>query len=280
MIVLDTELANRLHTRRLTPFIGSEVLDVDLKQPLPPETVAAIRALVLERGVAFFRDQSLTPQQQLDFTAKFGPIQFSERVKFDAPLPGVKVFDSRDELYGRVSRWHADLTSSEAPWSFEVLQAITVPETGGDTMWSSTQAAYDRLPEALQRLAESLTAIHALTPLRVSEWGNAGRAYQWKEHPVVTVHPETGRRALFVNPRYTAEIVGYKPHLSEAVLKVLFDHLLQPEFSMRLRWTPGTVVVWDNRTTLHYAIDDYDDELRIVHTCSVVGERPVGVTKG
>ena len=93
------------------------------------------------------------------------------------------------------------------------------------------------------------------------------------------MHPETGRRGLFVNPRYTAEIVGYRPHLSAAVLKVFFDQLLQPEFAMRHSWTRGTVVLWDNRSTLHYAVDDYDDELRIVHTCSVLGQRPVGVAK-
>lgn len=266
-----------LNARKITPFIGSEVEGVDLKAPLSPETIASIRALVLDRGVVVFRDQHLTPQQQLDFTANFGPIHISDRVKFKAPLPGISVFDSRDEIYGRVSRWHADLTSSEAPWSIEVLQAITVPETGGDTLWSSTQAAYERLPEPLQRLADSLTAVHALTPLKVAEWGKAGLPYHWTEHPVVTVHPETGRRTLFVNPRYTAEISGFQQHLSSALLKVFFDHLLQPEFSMRHHWTPGTIVAWDNRSTLHYAVDDYDQELRIVHTCSVVGERPVGL---
>ena len=179
-----------------------------------------------------------------------------------------------------MSRWHADGTHAEAPGTIKTLLAHQLPEIGGDTIWASAEAAYDRLAEPLKRLAESLTAVHATTPLRATEWGSPrgfGGQFIWSEHPVVTVHPETGRKALFVSPRYTPEIVGLRPHESAAVLKVFFDHLTQPEFQVRFSWTPGAIVLWDNRTTLHYAVDDYDDAVRIVHSCSIAGEPRVGV---
>lgn len=266
-----------LQSTKLTPFIGSVVHGIDLKERLSDATIAAIRALLLERGVLFFPNQHLTPQQHLDFTARFGPVNITERPRMGSPLPGINVFDSRDQIYGRVSRWHADLTSAERPRAIAVNQAIVLPEVGGDTLWISAEAAYERLSEPLKRLAESLTAIHAITPIKTTEWGKPGLKFHWSEHPVVRVHPETGRKSLFVNPRYTPEIVGLRPHESAAVLKVFFDHLLQPEHTVRYRWSVGDIAIWDNRNTLHYAVDDYDDQVRIVHTCGVAGDRPYGV---
>ena len=268
-----------LTSRKLSPFIGSEVTGIDLKQPLSDETFAAIRALLLDRGVLFFNDQHLSPEQQLAFTQRFGTVNTNGPARPGAPIPGVGVFDSRDEIYGRVSRWHADGTHAEAPSTFKTLQAVALPEIGGDTIWASTEAAYDRLAEPLKRLAESLTAVHATTPLRATEWGGTrgfGGEFIWSEHPVVTVHPETGRKSLFVSPRYTPEIVGLRPHESAAVLKLFFDHITQPEHQVRFQWTVGAIALWDNRSALHYAVDDYDYALRIVHSIGVQGEPRVG----
>jgi alpha-ketoglutarate-dependent taurine dioxygenase len=270
----------RFSRRDISPFIGTEIGDIDLKQPLDANMVAQLRHLVVTRGVLFFRDQFLSPEQQSAFTSYFGQVNTSGPLRPGAPVAGIGVFDSRDEIYGRVSRWHADGTHAEAPGTIKTLQPAQLPEIGGDTIWASAEAAYDRLAEPLKRLAESLTAVHATTPLRATEWGSArgfGGQFIWSEHPVVTVHPETGRRALFVSPRYTPEIVGLRPHESAAVLKLFFDHLTQPEFQVRFRWTPGAIVLWDNRTSLHYAVDDYDDAIRVVHSCSVAGEPRVGV---
>ncbi len=270
----------QLQSRALSPFIGSEVVGLDLKKPLGEATIAAVRALLLKRGVLFFDDQHLSPEQQVAFTAQFGFVNTSGARRPGSPAPGVGVFDSRDELYGRVSRWHADGTHAEEPSTIKSLQAIVTPEIGGDTIWASTEAAYDRLSEPLKRLAEALTAIHATTPLRTTEWGSArsfGGDFIWSEHPVVAVHPETGRKSLFVSPRYTPELVGLRPHESVAVLKVFFDHIIQPEHQVRFRWTPGAIALWDNRSALHYAVDDYGQGLRIVHSVSVRGEARVGV---
>lgn len=278
--VSDLAKPVKFAVRDVSPFIGSEISGIDLKQPLDAETIAQLRQLVVTRGVLFFREQFLSPEQQLAFTSKFGQVNTEGPKRPGAPIAGVSAFDSRDEIYGRVSRWHADGTHAEAPGTIKTLLAHQLPEIGGDTIWSSAEAAYDRLAEPLKRLAEELTAVHATTPLRATEWGSPrgfGGQFIWSEHPVVTVHPETGRKALFVSPRYTPEIVGLRPHESAAVLKVFFDHLTQPEFQVRFSWTPGSIVLWDNRTALHYAVDDYDDAVRIVHSCSIAGEPRVGV---
>lgn len=269
-----------LNARKLSPFIGSEVEDIDLKQPLDEATVAALRALLLDRGVLFFRNQHLSPEQQIAFTRNFGPVNTSGPVRPGAPVAGIGVFDSRDEIYGRVSRWHADGTHAEAPSTIKTLQAIVTPEFGGDTIWASAEAAYDRLSPQLKRLAEQLTAIHATTPLRATEWDSSksfGGQFIWTEHPVVAVHPETGRKSLFVSPRYTPEIKDLRPHESAAVLKVFFDHITQPEHQVRFHWNVGDIALWDNRTAQHYAVDDYGDELRIVYSVSIEGEPRIGV---
>lgn len=269
----------KLNSRKLSPLIGSEVYDVDLKATQSDDTIAAIRALLLERGVIFFPGQHLSPEQHLALAGRFGVVDVPTRARPNSPLPGISVFDSRDEVYGRVSRWHADLTSSETPQSIAVFQPVTLPEVGGDTIWASTEAAYDRLSEPLQKAIEELVAVHALTPIKTSEWGKGNLGFHWAEHPVVRVHPETGRKSLFVSPRYTTEILGLRPHESAALLKLLNEHITQPEHQVRYRWTEGTIAFWDNRSTLHYAVDDYDDALRIVHRVGILGDRPFGVKR-
>ena len=277
VLKLAQPAAAALEAKKLTPALGTEIRGVDLKADLGDETIAAIRAILVDRGVVFFPDQHLSPAQHLAFTARFGELDLPAKPRPEAPLPGITVFDSRDEINGRVSRWHADITSREAPPTIEVFQPAVLPETGGDTLWASTTAAYDRLAEPLKRLAESLVAIHAFTPVRIADFGTEKTPFHWAEHPVVTVHPETGRRALYLSPRYAHEIVGVRPHESAAILKLFNDHIIQPETTVRYRWSVGTVAMWDNRCTLHYAVDDYGDALRIVHRAGLTGERPRGI---
>lgn len=268
----------QLNARKLSRFIGSEVYDINLKESLDASTVAAIRALLLERGVLFFRDQYLTDEEQIAFTRYFGEVRTDRPLRPGSPLPGVGVFDSRSGTSGRVARWHADGTHAEAPGTIKTLRAVKLPEIGGDTIWASTEAAYDRLSAPLKKLAETLTAVHATTPLQAKDWPNGfGGEFIWSKHPVVVVHPETGRKSLFVSPRYTPEIADLRPNESVAVLKILFDHITLPEHQVRIQWTPGSIALWDNRTAQHYAVNDYDDEVRVVHSVSVTGEPRVGV---
>lgn len=261
----------------LTPFLGTKVIGLDLKQEQGEETREALRQLLRDRGVLFFRDQHLSPEQQLAATAIFGKPRSGDTYREGSPHPGVGVVDSINEIAGRVSRWHADVTSAETPSTIRLLQAIELPPFGGDTHFASTEAAYERLSPALKELAESLTAIHNITPVTLDEFRKPRSKFHWNEHPVVRVHPETGRRSLFVNPRFTQEIVGLQPHESAAVLKLFYDHIVLPEHTTRIQWKLGTLVVWDNRTTLHYAADDYGAARRRLQSTSVEShERPIG----
>ncbi|MFT4089533.1 MAG: TauD/TfdA family dioxygenase [Asticcacaulis sp.] len=262
----------------LSPFIGTKVTGLDLRQELPEETKASLRDLLRERAVIYFRDQHLSAEEQLKVTAIFGTPQVSDIYREGSPLPGVGVIDSVNEIAGRVSRWHADMTSQATPSTIRFLNAVELPPHGGDTHFASTEAAYARLSEPLKELADSLTAIHNVTPVTLDGFYKPRSGFHWNEHPVVRVHPETGRRSLYVNPRFTQEIVGLQPHESAAVLKLFYDHIVQPEHLTRVQWKLGTLVVWDNRTSLHYAADDYGAARRRLYSTSVVStERPLGV---
>lgn len=266
----------RVH--HLSPFIGTEVFGLDLKREQSEATKQELRQLLNDRGVIWFRNQHLSPEQQIAATAIFGKPQVSNIYREDSPHPGVGIVDSINEIAGRVSRWHADVTSAEKPSTIRVLQAIELPEFGGDTHWASAEAAYERLSPELQALADELTAIHNITPVTLDGFHEPRMKFHWNEHPVVRVHPETGRRSLFVNPRFTAEIVGLQPHESAAVLQLFYDHITLPEHTTRLQWELGTLAVWDNRTTLHYAADDYGSARRRIQSTSVEStERPIGI---
>ena len=260
--------------RALARLIGSEISGIDLKQPLPAATVQALKARLFERGVLLFRDQHLTSDQQIAFTGLFGEVR-----GYDGSDPRPSVWDSRKGIHGRVARWHTDGTHVEAPATINTINPVILPEGGGgDTIWASTSAAYDRLSPPLQRLAEKLVAIHATTPLVATEWPKGfGGKFVWSEHPVVTIHPVTGRKALFVSPRYTPEIKDLRPNESADLLKVFFHHITLPEHQVRIQWEPGSLVIWDNRITQHYAVDDYGDDVRVIHNVGVRGEPRVGV---
>jgi taurine dioxygenase len=264
--------------RHLSPFIGTEVTGLDLGQEQGEEVKEQLRQLLRDRGVLFFRDQHLSPEQQLAVTAIWGPPRVSDSYREGSPLPGVGIIDSIQEIAGRVSRWHADVTAAETPSTIRLLQAIELPPHGGDTHWASTEAAYARLSPALKELAEELTAIHNVTPVTLDGFQKPRSKFQWAEHPVVRVHPETGRRSLFVNPRFTREIVGLQPHESADLLELFYNHITLPEHTTRVQWELGALAVWDNRTSLHYAADDYGSARRRLQSTSVEHhDRPVGV---
>ena len=262
----------------LSPFIGTEVIGLDLKQEQGEAIGEQLRRLLSERSVLFFHGQHLSPGQQLAATAIWGPPRTNDSYREGSPLPGVGIVDSINEIAGRVSRWHADVTAAQAPSTIRLLQAIELPPFGGDTHWASTEAAYARLSPELKALAEGLTAIHNVTPVTLDDFHKPRSKFQWAEHPVVRVHPETGRRSLFVNPRFTREIVGLKPQESADLLELFYNHIVLPEHTVRIQWRLGSLAVWDNRSSLHYAADDYGSARRRLQSTSVQQhDRPVGV---
>ncbi|HEX7095041.1 MAG TPA: TauD/TfdA family dioxygenase [Acidimicrobiales bacterium] len=237
--------------------LGAEVRGIDLRRPLADEQVAELRQLLLEHLVLFFPDQHLTPSQHRAFAASFGELECSwNHVKVDDDHPEISVISSARGTIADV--WHLDQSYFAVPNAFGSLNMITAPPRGGDTIWSNQYLVYERLSDPFKRLLEGLTAVHVST-------GDSSRV---AHHPAVIVHPETGRRAVFVSTHHVKEFVELTRDESETVLQHLARKACEPEVTCRYRWREGTVNIWDNRCTQHYAVNDYDG-LRVMHRATV-----------
>ncbi|MBL7257542.1 TauD/TfdA dioxygenase family protein [Paractinoplanes lichenicola] len=273
---------------QLSPHFGAIVHGIDLSK-VSDADVADIRAALVERKVLFFRDQTLDDDGQISLGRRIGELTASHPVVagVDAEHPEVYALDSTDNGFADV--WHTDVTFMRRPPLGSILRAVTLPPTGGDTNWADAQLAYDSLSPAVQELVSTLTAVHDgnrefgyyLAQRRNgqgNEWdGEVVTSLKPIEHPVIRVHPETGRRGIFVNPGFTSHIVGVSEFESRAILDLLYAHLTKPEHIVRHRWRPGDVAMWDNRSTAHYANRDYGSERRVMHRITLRGDVPVGV---
>ena len=282
----------RIEVRPMAGALGADIHGVDLAQPLDDATSADIERAFHDRLVLFFHDQRLTPEQHLAFTRRFGPISRSPYVKhMDAYPDIIAVLKEADErkisTFGNA--WHSDFSFLEEPPLGSVLYAREAPSHGGDTLFANMYAAYEALSPGLRRVLDGLNAIHAGKPYGVGGVTEAiavsrsigierNRPDADREivHPAVRVHPATGRKALFVNSIYTTRFEGMTAAESKPLLDFLYAHATQPEFTCRLRWRSGDLAVWDNRCTLHYAVNDYDGQRRLMHRTTIKGERPVG----
>ena len=271
-----------LEVRRLSPTIGAEIRGVDCAARLSEATIAAIRSVWLDSLVVFFPDQVLDDDAQIRFANRFGEVTEGHPVE-DLVAERGEIHEI-DSIKDRTNFWHTDITFLERPAMAAMLRAVVVPDSGGDTMWCDTRAAYEALAPPLQRLCDELTAVHhePYYAKVVSEGG--GNVWEGAklmdlapvEHPVVRVHPETGRRNLFVNPKFTIRIRRLPRLQSDGLLRLLYEHMTQPEFLVRYHWAPGTLGFWDNRATMHFGIHDYRDERRIMHRVTLRGDRPIG----
>jgi alpha-ketoglutarate-dependent sulfate ester dioxygenase len=275
-------IATGLDIRPLSPLIGAEIHGVDLAEPLSGPVVAEVRQALNTHHVIFFRDQDLSPAQQADFAGQFGTV--TEGHPVITPLaehPDVLAIDGSVD---RASWWHTDITFLQQPAFGSILYMLECPDFGGDTTWASLQDAYDRLAGPVRTLCDSLIAIH-FDPWFAADVAYRG-GYEWQGvhhdkllpalHPVVRTHPENGRNGLFVNPQFTQTILGMSKNESNAILEMLYRHCVQPELTCRFRWKPGSVAFWDNRATLHYALDDYGDATRLAHRVTLAGDIPFG----
>ena len=266
--------------RPVTSVIGAEVSGVDLREPLDAATVQAIRGALLEHQVIFFRDQDITEEQQLAFASAFGEPMLSLYDTLADGAPKITVLDQIAPKNQGTDRWHADHTFSEQPPLGAVLRAVQVPSTGGDTCFASMAAAYEALSPSMQAFLDGLTAYHSteLVDAIVAKLSNVVRRGEFPPvpHPVVWVHPETGRKQLFVNGNWTTRIVELEPAESDAVLSFIYQHIAQPQFQCRFRWEPNSIAFWDNRAVQHLAIPDYT-ERRVMRRVMLAGQhRPVG----
>ena len=252
-----------MEATRLAPSIGAEVRGLSLGA-LSDAEVDAVKELLFEHLVLFFPGQHLTVDDHVAFAQHFGPLESHPNLsspECDAP----EIFELMAPRGGIADEWHSDITFLDEPSIFAILNMIRCPAVGGDTMWASMYTAYDELSAPLRDLCEGLTALHDAHP--------HGKPEQMAIHPVVRVHPVTGRKSLFVNEHFTRRIVELSGAESDVLLGYLTRWVTNPRFTVRYRWTKGTIAVWDNRCTQHFVLNDFDEE-RVIQRATVMGDQP------
>jgi taurine dioxygenase len=278
--------AGALDIERLEPTIGARVHGIDLSRATDDQ-VRAVRAALAEYKVLFFAGQhDLHPDGQIALGRRLGEVTESHPVVpgVDEEHPEIYALDSATGGFADV--WHTDVTFVRRPPLGSVLRAVVLPPTGGDTQWADLELAYRSLSEPVQRLADQLVAVHdgtrefgyylAQREERTKWEGEEFRALVPVAHPVVRVNPDTGRRGLFVNPGFVSHIEGVSDAESRYLLDLFYAHITKPEHIVRHRWSVGDVVMWDNRSTVHYANRDYGDQRRVMHRLTLRGDVPVG----
>jgi taurine dioxygenase len=268
----------------LTPTIGAEIEGVDLRRPVDADTQAELRAALLEWKVLFFRDQDLTTEQHLDFARRFGDLEVHPFAPHKPGYPEVLAITHDRDSKGRENTWHSDVTWREKPSLGSILRAVEVPPMGGDTLFADMYAAYDGLTDQVKEKIAGAKAVHdfAHFRLRMVKQGKTpeeieafNRQYPMVEHPVVRTHPETGRKALYVNAAFTQHIVGMEKDESDSLLRHLYAQAAIPEHQCRFRWRTNSIAFWDNRACQHYAASDYWPAVRRMERVTVIGDRPI-----
>jgi taurine dioxygenase len=272
-----------LTVQRVAGALGAEIGGIDLRAAPSPERAAAIRHVLLEHLVVFFRDQDLTPAGLLAFASTMGtPVEYP----FVAGVPGypevIEVAKLEHERVNFGGIWHSDTTYLDEPPMGSMLLAREVPPYGGDTLFANMYLAYETLSEAMQELLGGLRAVSSSAKADVSKTredrirtdGKQERTEYEAVHPVVRTHPETGRRALYVNVAHTVRFDGMTEEESEPLLAFLYRHQVRPEHTCRFTWQVGSLAFWDNRCTLHNPINDYQGFRRRMHRVTLAGDRP------
>lgn len=277
--------------RRSTPTIGAEITGIDFARPLDDATCLALRRALLKYKVLFFRDQHITPAQHVAAARRFGELEVHPMIPHHPEHPELVVFGRDGSARGRENLYHSDVTWREVPSMGSMLRCVSCPEVGGDTIWVNMVAAYENLPDEMKAKIARLRAVHdamptfgqALSDAKVEE---LRKRYPPMVHPVVRTHPETGEKILFVNEGFTTHFDNFskvQPYRIGSdfrpaeldLLQYLFRQAAAPEYQVRLKWEPDTVALWDNRSTQHYAVQDYFPAPRHMNRATIIGDRPV-----
>jgi taurine dioxygenase len=263
--------------------LGAEIAGVDLAA-VSDETIAEIRAAWLEHLVVFFRDQPLEPEAFLAFARRIGdPVEYPFVRGIDGYPEIIAVAKLPHETVNFGGIWHSDTVYLERPPMATLLVAREVPPVGGDTMWANMYAAYEALSPAMREVLDGLRAVNSSSLAdvsktredRIRDGGAEVETSEYlAEHPVVRTHPETGRKALYVNVAHTARFAGMTEEESRPLLRFLFEHSVKPEFTCRFRWQVGSLAMWDNRCAMHNPINDYDGYTRRMHRITLAGDVP------
>jgi taurine dioxygenase len=292
LITLEANVADNYKSIEVRPvgsFIGAEIGGVDVAN-LADEQFEEIRRAFIEYGVIFFRQQKITPQQQVDFAQRWGEINVNRFFQASEEHPLIaEVRKEPDNTMNIGATWHTDHSYDLAPAMGSILYAREVPPVGGDTLFASMHAAWMALSDGLKQTLEGLHARHSsrhvfglITPDTfpdlVGRIGNAHEATQDAVHKVVIRHPDSGKEILYVNPQFTVGIEGWAQGESDALLGYLYQHAAKPEFTCRFRWEEGSMAIWDNRATWHCALNDYQGHRRLMHRITLEGVELEGAT--
>lgn len=264
-----------LEAKPVTRRIGAEIFGVDLGAPLSNEQVSELHDALIRYQVLFFRDQEISHEAHKEFGRKFGPLAIHSGVPgIDGHPEIVAIHADAQSKFVAGESWHSDLTADAEPPLGSILYLPIVPEDGGDTVFASMYAAYEKLSDRMKTYLDGLTAIHDADHVYRPLFPDVDRKYPMSVHPVIRTHPVSKRKLIFVNPSYTTSIVGLPKTESDAILRYLYQHCSNPDFQVRFRWRPKSVAFWDNRCTWHQAIWDYFPDTRSGYRVTVAGDRP------
>lgn len=272
---------------RISPAIGAEIGNIDLTAPLDHGTIAALRKALVEHKVLVFRDQDITPAQHVALARRFGELEIHPTFPHHDAFPELVLLGGDDKRPAMENGYHSDVSWREIPSMASMLRCVQCPDIGGDTVWVNMALAYERLPEHRKQQIEGLLAVHDIGPAFGEKMTpEQRRQFPPATHPVVRTHPESGEKILYVNGGFVTHFANFKTRNpvrgafeSQSEKQDLLDYLLrQPailEYQMRLRWRPNTIAFWDNRSTQHYAIQDYFPAVRRMMRATIIGERPL-----
>ena len=254
-----------VEVRRLSGSLGAEVRGFSMGDVGPAEA-KELEALLVEHQALFFPGQSPSVEEHVAFGRHFGPLEGHPNLANPFEAEGV-IFELAASRGGIADEWHSDITFQDEPSVMSILHMVKCPEVGGDTMWSNAYKAFEELSAPLRDLCEGLTALHDAAP--------HGKPDDMSVHPVVRIHPVTGRKSLFVNEHFTRRIVEMSAEESDLLLGYLTRWISNPRFTVRYHWQEGTVAMWDNRCTQHYVLNDFSEE-RIIQRVTIMGDVPEG----
>jgi taurine dioxygenase len=279
--------AQDLAVKPISPHVGAEISGVIVDGNLDATTIAAIHAALCQHHVIFFRDQAIEPAAQVAFAKQFGPLRVARRTAFDLieGVPELSVLETDRERPPNIDHYHPDGIFRAEPEFASLLRAIEVPALGGDTIFTSLNAAYDALSDELKVYLADKSAVHDFmrlhgSPRKARSWvsdrakdmARAAQTHPPVSHPLVRTHPVTGRKSLYLSEVFTTHIEGAPTFESEALLSYLVRHACKPEFQVRFQWQPNSIAMWDNRASMHYAVADYWPARRKMHRLTIVDD--------
>ena len=272
-----------LEINPVTPLIGAEIKNIDLRNTLNEEEISKIRGAFLKHSVLFFRDQDLSIEQQKTFGKYFGDLHIHparDRNGIEGHPEILYINAGPDTSRVNGDDWHSDVSCDEKPPMGSILRIFEVPSSGGDTLFASMYAAYDALSISMKKFLEPLTAIHDGGPNYIDRAKRAGiykpeKVFPSNSHPGIRTHPETNKKSIYVNKIFTQSINGIPKDESKAILEFLFQHITKPTFQCRFKWEKDSIAFWDNRCALHHAMWDYYPEVRRGYRVTIAGDKPL-----